>query len=71
MFDLSMANEPSGFEPLKFYCMLFELCLRFWFSNSTVPGLSQSKHKKSDQFVLIRMLISIFANAHAQSSLFE
>ena len=21
MFDLSMVNEPSGFEPLKFYCM--------------------------------------------------
>ena len=22
VFDLSMVNEPSGFEPLKFYCML-------------------------------------------------
>ena len=21
MFDSSMVNEPSGFEPLKFYCM--------------------------------------------------
>ena len=23
VFDSSMVNEPSGFEPLKFYCMLF------------------------------------------------
>ena len=23
MFDLSMVNEPSGFEPLKFYLMLY------------------------------------------------
>ena len=25
VFDSSMVNEPSGFEPLKFYCMLFLL----------------------------------------------
>ena len=31
MFDSSMVNEPSGFEPLKFYCikMLLELRLLF------------------------------------------
>ena len=26
MFDSSMVNEPSGFEPLKFYCNCFLTC---------------------------------------------
>ena len=28
MFDSSMVNEPSGFEPLKFYCILHADSLR-------------------------------------------
>ena len=27
MFDSSMVNEPSGFEPLKFYCISIVFCI--------------------------------------------
>ena len=38
MFDSSMINEPSGFEPLKFYCTVFGL------NNKVVTLIDQLHH---------------------------